>query len=214
MTVFVDALFEAVAKGEQARRVGARNGHMWCHLIADTDDELHEFAARLGMRREWFQAPPTASHPHYDLTPPRRALAVKLGAHEVDGRTLAQIMRAHRAVRASAFASRIAALRVEEQAERDLAARLTGEPAERARGRATCLAQQRHDLAFRFELLGLHRGQDLHERIAHVLGWTVEQVRGFSLLALRDLVRGFSPKLADEISRQQSTGHVITREDP
>jgi Protein of unknown function (DUF4031) len=27
----------------------------WSHLTADTQEELHEFAARLGLRREWFQ---------------------------------------------------------------------------------------------------------------------------------------------------------------
>lgn len=99
MSVFVDALFECESRDAQAFRVGARNGHRWCHLIADTDDELHAFASRLGMRRAWFQAPPKASHPHYDLTPGRRAKAVALGAFEVDDRTLAQLMRAHRAIR-------------------------------------------------------------------------------------------------------------------
>lgn len=51
-----------------------------CHLWADTLDELHEFALRVGMKRAWFQ-----DHrllPHYDLTPSRRAVAVRLGAVE------------------------------------------------------------------------------------------------------------------------------------
>ena len=30
----------------------------WSHLVADTDEELHAFASRLGMRREWFQHKP------------------------------------------------------------------------------------------------------------------------------------------------------------
>ena len=41
----------------------------WSHLVADSDEELHEFASRLGMRREWFQhkerRAPSSSH--YDL---------------------------------------------------------------------------------------------------------------------------------------------------
>lgn len=35
-----------------------------CHLVADTVGELHEAAAKLGLKREWFQE---ASYPHYDL---------------------------------------------------------------------------------------------------------------------------------------------------
>lgn len=50
----------------------------WCHLATDgAFDELHEFAARLGLRRAWFQ------RDHYDLPPHGRAAAVALGAEEV-----------------------------------------------------------------------------------------------------------------------------------
>lgn len=48
-----------------------------CHLIADTLDELHTFAAALGMRREWFQ---NGSTPHYDLSATRQKLAIAKGA--------------------------------------------------------------------------------------------------------------------------------------
>lgn len=51
-----------------------------CHLIADTVEELHDFAARLGMRRSWFQA---RSFPHYDLTERRRTKALELGARSL-----------------------------------------------------------------------------------------------------------------------------------
>ncbi|QWQ39587.1 DUF4031 domain-containing protein [Streptomyces sp. YPW6] len=37
-----------------AKARGLRHTH-WCHLTADTEDELHAFAARLGLRRSWFQ---------------------------------------------------------------------------------------------------------------------------------------------------------------
>jgi len=40
----------------------------------------------------------------------------------------------------------------------------------------------------------------LHFRIAEVLGWTLDEVRSFSLLALRDLVRPLDAKLAADIS--------------
>jgi hypothetical protein len=66
-----------------------------CHLASDTLDELHEFAARLGMRREWFQ-PGRGRHPHYDLVKSRRDRAVALGAIEVSGRDLIMLWRAQR----------------------------------------------------------------------------------------------------------------------
>jgi chromosome condensin MukBEF complex kleisin-like MukF subunit len=62
-----------------------------CHLIADTLDELHEFAARLGMSRSWFQDDPKLKH--YDLTAVRRARAVRLGAIELDRRAFVAKMR-------------------------------------------------------------------------------------------------------------------------
>lgn len=67
-----------------------RAGKVWCHMVSDEGpDELHAFAARIGLKREWSQERPKASAHHYDLTPSRRALAVKLGAVEVTGRELA-----------------------------------------------------------------------------------------------------------------------------
>lgn len=85
MSVYVDPLFTMEARGAQAHRVGARNGHRWCHMFTDGPlDELHALAQRIGMRREWFQE--HASRPHYDLTPSRRAAAVRLGAVEVTRR--------------------------------------------------------------------------------------------------------------------------------
>jgi hypothetical protein len=66
----------------QARRVGAKNGDRWCHLYADTPEELHAAAARIGMRRSWAQTSRTGVE-HYDLTPGRRAHAVAAGAREL-----------------------------------------------------------------------------------------------------------------------------------
>lgn len=49
------------------------------HLVADTLDELHEFAANIGLKREWFQDHPR--HPHYDTTSKDKKLkAVNAGA--------------------------------------------------------------------------------------------------------------------------------------
>lgn len=56
-----------------------------CHLTTDGPiDELHEFAARIGMRRAWFQDHPLA--PHYDLVPAKRAKALERGAVFVSAR--------------------------------------------------------------------------------------------------------------------------------
>lgn len=49
-----------------------------CHLTADTLDELHELASRIGMKRSWFQDHKIA--PHYDLVPSKREKALEAGA--------------------------------------------------------------------------------------------------------------------------------------
>lgn len=54
-------------------------GKLWCHLVAESIDELHGFAAQLGLRRSWFQG--KASYPHYDVTTSIRERALALGAH-------------------------------------------------------------------------------------------------------------------------------------
>jgi hypothetical protein len=61
-----------------------------CHLIADNNEELHQFAKALGLRRSWFQA--SASGPHYDIVASKRLLAVKLGAIELDDRPFHAIL--------------------------------------------------------------------------------------------------------------------------
>ena len=53
-------------------------GKLWCHLTADSIVELHAFASRLGLRKEWFQ-----NHkliPHYDITEKKRLIAIRQGA--------------------------------------------------------------------------------------------------------------------------------------
>jgi Protein of unknown function (DUF4031) len=72
-------------------------GRRWCHLLADTDEELHSFAAALGLRRPWFQhreAKPWKDH--YDLPEDVRPDAVRAGAVEVDLRRVAAHLRARR----------------------------------------------------------------------------------------------------------------------
>ncbi len=53
----------------------------WSHLTTDGDDEeLHEFAQLIGMRRAWHQASPPHSRSHYDLVEGKRQAAIRLGA--------------------------------------------------------------------------------------------------------------------------------------
>lgn len=73
-----------------------------CHLIADTPDELHETAGAIGIARRWFQSPPGASFPHYDVCKSKRALAVRRGALECDRRAFVAAIRRIRASKAFA----------------------------------------------------------------------------------------------------------------
>jgi hypothetical protein len=59
---------------------------LFCHVWADDLEELHALTAAVGMRREWFQAPPAASWPHYDCGPKFRAALINAGAIETDAR--------------------------------------------------------------------------------------------------------------------------------
>ncbi len=60
------------------------HGRMWCHLTADSADELHRFAARLGLRRTAFHSRPGRPwRDHYDIPERLRLEAVRLGALEI-----------------------------------------------------------------------------------------------------------------------------------
>lgn len=62
-----------------------------CHMYADTLDELHEMALRIGMKKSWFQN--HKSLPHYDLNPSKRKLAIMAGAIEQTTSQLVEFMR-------------------------------------------------------------------------------------------------------------------------
>ena len=93
--IYVDDLQKwspSTYRNPQAAHVGARNGHQWCHMTADTLAELHEMAARIGLRRAWFQGN------HYDLTPHRRKVALAAGAVECDRRKFLEVLQIHRSI--------------------------------------------------------------------------------------------------------------------
>lgn len=57
-----------------------------CHMLADSDEELHSMAARIGVARKWWQSPDKTSGSHYDIALSKRALAVGFGAIEISWR--------------------------------------------------------------------------------------------------------------------------------
>ena len=101
MAVYVDdaSIPAEVRNGSRMHR------SRWSHLTADTPDELHEFAATLGLRREWFQpGQPAGGTPsplwHYDVTSHKRAQALAMGAISMPSRELARYCRARGGQRA------------------------------------------------------------------------------------------------------------------
>ena len=67
-------------------------GGVACHLISDdTEVELLEFAAAIGVPMWWYQA--RASVPHFDLSPRWRAKALAAGARDVERIELVEGMR-------------------------------------------------------------------------------------------------------------------------
>jgi hypothetical protein len=77
-------------------RMKARFGSMvMCHMIADSRAELLEMADRIGVRRQWMQAPSTYRE-HFDISLTKRELAVDAGAIEISWRELGEKIRARR----------------------------------------------------------------------------------------------------------------------
>jgi hypothetical protein len=77
-------------------------GLKWSHLLADDIDDLHRFAARLGIHRGSYQGPPRTSVPHYDLTSYERQRALALGAIACSREEIVAIVRrSRRAMRRS-----------------------------------------------------------------------------------------------------------------
>ena len=88
MTVYVDDM--------HLHPMGRYRRMKMSHMIADTDEELHAMADRIGVARRWFQSD------HYDVCLSKRALAVRHGAVEITLRELAlKAMRRRRAVAAA-----------------------------------------------------------------------------------------------------------------
>jgi Protein of unknown function (DUF4031) len=57
-----------------------------CHMIADTEAELHAMADKIGLKRKWYQGD------HYDVALVTRALAVRHGAVEITWKQCSAMM--------------------------------------------------------------------------------------------------------------------------
>ena len=73
-------------------------GLQWAHLLADSIDELHRFAADLGINRLSYQGPPRTSVPHYDLTAYERRRAIARGAIACSRQEIVPVLRQARSV--------------------------------------------------------------------------------------------------------------------
>ncbi|MGJ7562303.1 DUF4031 domain-containing protein [Variovorax sp. GB1R11] len=68
-----------------------KHGYAWFHLMADSIQELHEFAAGIGVSARAFHR--GARHPHYDVTAAQRRRALQHGAAAISARDAVQIGR-------------------------------------------------------------------------------------------------------------------------
>lgn len=79
MSVYVDSP-RFMKKGGRKR---------YCHLVADTFDELHSFALSIGVKRHFFHS--SASWQHYDLSEELHSKALAFGAVEVSSRVIVDV---------------------------------------------------------------------------------------------------------------------------
>ncbi|MFX1682201.1 DUF4031 domain-containing protein [Mitsuaria sp. CC2] len=68
-----------------------KHGYAWFHLMADSIQELHGFAASIGVPARAFHR--GARHPHYDVTASQRERALDNGAVAITAREAVQIGR-------------------------------------------------------------------------------------------------------------------------
>lgn len=77
MAVYVDTLRKP---SEEMKKQKKWHYPFFCHLTADTLDELNKFAFELGLRKDWVEGCP--DNPHYNLVSNKRRMALEKGAME------------------------------------------------------------------------------------------------------------------------------------
>lgn len=81
MSVYVDKLVDYPES--LVKKAARKNGFVWCHMYADTTEELIKMAISIGLRPEWIQNKGCSpGDEHFDLTPGKRRLAINAGAIE------------------------------------------------------------------------------------------------------------------------------------
>jgi Protein of unknown function (DUF4031) len=80
MTVYVDDMNVSYRPAHVPGR-----SYSLSHMIADTEEELHAMADRIGVPRKWYQGD------HYDITKSAKARAIAAGAQAITMRQLARM---------------------------------------------------------------------------------------------------------------------------
>jgi hypothetical protein len=66
-------------------------GMKMSHMVSDNLEELHTMAMNIGIHQRHFQN--KAGMPHYDVSKGYKAVAIKLGAKEVDDREIVKLFK-------------------------------------------------------------------------------------------------------------------------
>lgn len=90
MTVYIDTAWYIPAEGKKAK-LGYLSTAKWCHMYADTKEELHEFAELIGLKHSWLQD--HAYRWHYDLTGSKIQAAIDNGAVQITSVKMIELMR-------------------------------------------------------------------------------------------------------------------------
>jgi len=78
MTVYADDMKAELMPGHAPGR-----RYVFSHMIADSEDELHAMADKIGVDRKWYQGD------HYDIAQSKKKLAILAGARPITLRQLA-----------------------------------------------------------------------------------------------------------------------------
>lgn len=81
MTIYVDS----------AQYSRGNTNKMFCHMVADTIEELHSFAESIGVKRCWYHS--SSKYKHYDLNEDQRKVAVCSGAIEISSKELITLIK-------------------------------------------------------------------------------------------------------------------------
>jgi hypothetical protein len=89
VTVYVDDMDASATVPNGTRTVKG----VWCHMTADTTEELRAMAATIGLAQRYIQYPGSWKE-HFDVTAPKKRAAINAGAVQVTMREGALASRA------------------------------------------------------------------------------------------------------------------------